>query len=167
MKRLYLLRHAKSTPAADFNADHERPLAPRGVAATERLTRYLYAQGTEPNIVLCSSARRTRETLEGISAGLHGDPELVIDGGLYCASTELLLQRLRGLPSDVESAMVIGHNPGLHDLAVLLTGADAGARLSVFPTGALVTLDLDAAGWAALGEDTCTIADYVLPRELV
>jgi len=167
MKRLYLLRHAKSSPAADFNADHERPLAPRGVAATERLTRYLHAQGTEPNIVLCSSSRRTRETLEGISAGLHGDPELVIDGGLYCASTELLLQRIRRLPDDIESAMVIGHNPGLHDLAVLLGGRDAGAELSVFPTGALVTIDVGDADWGTLGEGTCAIADYVVPKELV
>lgn len=167
MKRLYLLRHAKSSPSADFNADHERPLAPRGVAATERLTRYLDAHRARPRVVLCSSARRTRETLAGIAEGLHGDPDVTVDAGLYCASTEFLLHRVRRLPDDAESAMVIGHNPGLHDLAVLLAGSDAATRLAAFPTGALVALDLPCDEWAEIGEGTGAIVDYVVPRELV
>lgn len=165
MKRLYLLRHAKASSSPELS-DHERPLAPRGVAATELLTRYLKSQERGPRAVLCSSARRTQETLQGISAGLSGDSEVTVDAGIYCAPTEVLLDRVRSLPEDVDSAMVIGHNPGLHDLAVLLAGAEAGVRLAAFPTGALVTLDASCA-WDAVGEGACVIADYVVPKELV
>lgn len=167
MKRLYLLRHAKSSSGAEFDADHERPLAPRGVAATERLTRYLQGQEASPAVVLCSSARRTRETLEGISPGLAGDPELAIEDALYCASSWRLLDRIRRLPDDAGAAMLIGHNPGLHDLAILLAGPDGRARLVSFPTGALVTLELDSDDWASVGESPCSVVDYVVPKELV
>ena len=167
MKRLYLLRHAKSSWASDCDSDHERPLAPRGIAATERLTRYLLDQETNPHLVLCSSARRTRETLEGIAGGLSGKPEVTIDSDLYGASTQQLLERVRQLPKDVDSAMVIGHNPGLHELAILLTREEAHPRLATFPTGALVTLDVPGDVWSSVGQDTCEVEDYVVPRELV
>ena len=167
MKRLYLLRHAKASQSSDFNDDHERPLAPRGVAATERLMRYLDSQATGPALVLCSSARRASETLEGIRPGLGADTDVTIDAGLYCAPTQQLLERVRHLPGDVDSAMVIGHNPGLHDLAVLLAGGEADVRLAAFPTGALVTLDASCADWDAVGEGACVIAGYVVPKELV
>jgi phosphohistidine phosphatase len=167
MKRLYLLRHAKSSWKSQEDGDHERPLAPRGVAATERLTRYLHAQGTTPNVVLCSSARRARETLEGIANGLSGEPTVTIDSELYGASAEQLLDRIRQLPDDVESAMVIGHNPGLHELAILLAGERAGSRLEAFPAGTMVTLDVSTDTWADLREAGCVLEDYVAPRELV
>ena len=128
--------------------------------------RYLQSHGSGPSLVLCSSARRTRETLAGISSGLLADHDVTIDAGLYCASTQVLLDRVRRLPEDVDSAMVIGHNPGLHDLAVLLAGGEAGGPLSAFPAGALVTLDATCA-WDAIGDGACFIADYVVPRELV
>jgi phosphohistidine phosphatase len=166
MKRLYLLRHAKSSHSAGFDADHERPLAPRGVEATERLTRYLQKAGASPDVVLCSSARRTRETLEGISPGLAGDPELTIEQSLYCASSWQLLERVRRLPAGASAAMVIGHNPGLHDLAIELAGAEGRARLAAFPPGALLTLDLEGDAWTSIGESTCTVADYVVPKGL-
>lgn len=166
MKRLYLLRHAKSSWSSDVQDDHDRPLAPRGVAATERLTRYLRAQGTRPSVVLCSSARRTRETLEGISGGLAGEPDVTVDSDLYCASAEHVLDRVRRLPDDVESVMVIGHNPALHEIAVRLAGEDAHAKLSAFPTGALATLDVPGEDWSKIGEDACRLEDYVVPREL-
>lgn len=166
MKRLYLLRHAKSVQTADLNGDHERPLAPRGVTATERLTRYLRGQETHPSLVLCSSARRTLETLERIAPALRGDPDVTVDAQLYCASSWQLLQTVRGVNGDVDVAMVIGHNPGLRDLAVLLAHRDAHPRLTSFPTGALATLDLGWASWADLDEGSCQLFDYVVPREL-
>ena len=167
MKRLYLLRHAKSSWKSQVGGDHERPLAPRGVAATERLTSYLHAQGATPNVVLCSSARRTRETLEGIADGLGGEPTVTIDSELYGASAEQLLDRIQQLPGDVESAMVIGHNPGLYELAIQLAGEHAGSWLEAFPAGTMVTFDVNTGAWADLCEDCCVLEDYVAPRELV
>ncbi len=166
MKRLYLLRHAKSSWSSGVQVDHERPLAPRGVAATERLTRYLHAQGASPRLVLCSSARRTRETLTGIEDGLAGEQHVTIESELYGASTQQLLDRVRQLPDEVESVMVIGHNPGLHELAVMLVGDQAGTRLAAFPAGALVTLDVQGESWSSIGESACAIQDYVVPKEL-
>ena len=167
MKRLYLLRHAKSSPSSDFNGDHERPLAPRGVAATERLTRYLHAHRARPNVVLCSSARRTRETLAGIAEGFEIEPEVTIEEDLYCASATLLMERVRGLENSVDAAMLIGHNPGIHELAVTLADPGARAELAAFPAGALVSLDLEATAWSSIDVGACTLADYVVPRELV
>ena len=102
-----------------IDADHDRPLAPRGLVSIEQLTRYLRLQGICPDVVLCSSARRTRETLDGISAGLSGEPEVAIETALYCASKQQLLDRVRDLPAYADGAMVIGHNPGLRSCTKL------------------------------------------------
>ena len=166
MKRLYLLRHTKASPGTAEGADRDRPLAPRGITATERLTRYLHGQGARPNVVLCSSARRARQTLDGISAGLEGDPDVAIEADLYCASTWELLERVRKLPAGVDGAMLIGHNPGLHDLALLLAGEAAHSRLGAFPPGALVTLELRDDDWSGAGEGACSVTDFVVPKEL-
>lgn len=166
MKRLYLLRHAKSSWSSGSQVDHDRPLAPRGVAATERLTRYLQAQGASPHVVLCSSARRTRETLAGIEDGLAGEQQVAFESELYGASTQQLLDRVRQLPDAAESVMVIGHNPGLHELAIMLVSDQAETQLAAFPAGALVTLDVPGDSWSSIGDDPCEIDDYVVPREL-
>ncbi len=115
-RRLFVLRHAKSSwddPGLD---DHERPLAPRGRRATELLSRYVRSHGIAPALVLCSTARRTRETLEGVAPGGRVD----IDGDLYGADAEDILERLRRVPADTPSVMVIGHNPALQMLVLRL-----------------------------------------------
>jgi phosphohistidine phosphatase len=114
MRRLYLLRHAKSSWEDAGLADHDRPLAPRGRRAAKAIGRYLRDSGIEPQLVLCSSARRAQETLE--RAGLAGrvEPEL------YGASADALLARLRHISPEVRSVMLIGHNPGVQQLALLL-----------------------------------------------
>jgi phosphohistidine phosphatase len=160
---LHLLRHAKSSWDEPELPDHERPLAPRGRKAGKKLSRYLRADGIRPGLVLCSSARRTRETLELIGPSL-GDPVVEIEDRLYGAGSDDLLARLREVPEAIESALLIGHNPGLQDLALRLAPAER--RLAEkFPTGALASFAA-AAPWARLGETPAVLTGYVVPRRL-
>src|SRR5579864_3364127 len=102
-KHLHLLRHAKSSWDQPGLADHDRPLAPRGRRAAEAIARHLRASGVAPALILCSSARRAQETLARL--GLSGT--VSIERGLYGASSEALLERLRAVPDEVPSALVI------------------------------------------------------------
>ena len=154
MSRLYLLRHAKSSWKDGSLDDHDRPLAPRGRKASKAIGRYLRDHDIVPELVLCSSAKRARQTLERLGpAGVDAR----VEAELYGAGTDSLLARLRAVPDDVESVMLIGHNPGMQQLAFLLAGLD-----DKFPTAALATLECD--GWATL--ETAELIDYVRPRDL-
>jgi phosphohistidine phosphatase len=160
---LHLLRHAKSSWDEPELPDQERPLTPRGRKASKKLARYLSDQEIRPDLVVCSSAWRTRETLERIRSSL-GEPVVEIEDRLYGAGSNDLLARLRELPEGVGSALLIGHNPGLQDLALQLAPAEP--RLAEkFPTGALASFAL-AAPWARLGAAAAELTEYVVPREL-
>jgi phosphohistidine phosphatase len=156
-RRLYLLRHAKSSWEEPGLPDHDRPLAPRGRRAAKAIGRHLRDHGIEPELVLCSSAVRAQQTLERI--GLEGR----IEPELYGAGAEELLERLHAVPASVRSVMLIGHNPDLQELALLLA-SDARELETKFPTGALATLTLRA--WAALGPGTAELTGFVRPRDL-
>jgi phosphohistidine phosphatase len=166
MKALHLLRHAKSSwddPSLD---DFERPLAPRGRRAARKVGRYLRTSGTHPALVLCSPARRTRDTLEllGPAGG-----EMRFDRALYGASAEELTAVLRALPGEVPSVLLIGHNPGLQQLAIQLAGDGDEGHLErmreKMPTGALASLEL-VGGWGELTVGAGRLVDYVVPKEL-
>ncbi len=160
--QLFVVRHAKSSwddPGLD---DHERPLAPRGRRALKLLTEYVRNQSIEPDLVLCSDARRTRETLEGIAVG----GQHLIESDLYAAGPGALLERLTEIPEAVSSAMVIGHNPAIQLLVLRLAGAGEVAELKrKFPTGALATLEFDC-GWARLGPGRARLTGFVRPKQL-
>jgi len=160
-RRLYLLRHAKSSWKERGLADHDRPLAGRGRRAAKAIGRHLREHGIEPELVLCSSSTRTRETLERIGLA---DARVEIESDLYAARADTLLARLRKIPPDVRSVMVIGHNPGLQELALLLV-RDGHELETKFPTGALATLALHD-GWDALDRRTAALIDVVRPRDL-
>ncbi len=169
MKTLYLLRHAKSSWSDNGLRDHDRPLAKRGKEATAVLAAHIAAAGVAPAIVLCSTARRAQETLDGVKSALDDDVAVWSDEGLYGADSDDLLAVLRELPGTVPSAMIVGHNPGLQDLAIELAGDGdqrALARLhGKFPTGALATLRVPET-WASLAPGRATLEGLVVPREL-
>ncbi len=166
MKRLLLIRHAKSSWDDPALADHDRPLAPRGRHAAERMRGHLEASGIEPELVLCSPARRTRETLD-LLAPAFGAAERSIEEGLYGATSAELLERVRRVSDDTRTVALIGHNPGIQDLALGL--ADGGTGLDrareKFPTGALAVLGFDGS-WLHLGAGTARLESFVTPREL-
>jgi phosphohistidine phosphatase len=160
-KTLFLLRHAKSSWDAPELADHDRPLAPRGRKAAKRIGDHMRERGSAVSLVLCSSAARTRQTLELVSPG----GEIEIERGLYGASADELLLRLRRVADDVESVMLIGHNPAVHDLAVRLASDPGELVEGKFPTGALATFAVPGP-WAALSDGQARLTAYVKPREL-
>jgi phosphohistidine phosphatase len=163
-----LLRHAKSSWSDSTLADIDRPLAPRGERASRKLATYIRRKKIRPALVLCSPALRSRQTLEAIEASLGKRCVVKVVPQLYAASEQELLERLQALPEPVRSVMLIGHNPGLQDLALVL--ASRGASLPQleerFPTGALATLVVRGTRWSALSPGKAELVDYVVPRQL-
>ncbi len=166
MKQLFLLRHAKSSWDDPALPDRDRPLAPRGRRDATALAAFIEAQEIKPSLVLCSPARRTTDTLRLITPAIGPAAELVIDDELYGAESGELLRRIRKVP-DVASVMVIGHNPGIHELALMLArGVDDLHRLRTkFPTGALAILGVPGR-WRDLGSTVAELQDFVVPKEL-
>jgi phosphohistidine phosphatase len=169
VKSLYLLRHAKAAAGKIGQEDHARPLTGRGRRAADRIGDVLEQRGEPPDFVLCSSSRRTRETLERVLDRMKARPRVLIESDLYLADCETLLERVRALPDDAAFAMLVGHNPGIADLAdALVTRGSRESRQRLahkFPTGALAILHLDIARWDET-ESCAELADFIVPREL-
>jgi len=127
---------------------------------------HLAAATTSADVVLCSSARRAVDTLDGIR-GAVGTPRVEVEDRLYAAGVGALLTRLRSLPDEVRCAVLVGHNPGLQDLAVVLVGsgdADVWRQLAAkLPTGAIATLSFERP-WAELVGGSARIDDLFMPR---
>lgn len=155
-RTLYVLRHAKSDWSDPSLADRDRPLAARGRRAVDALARHVRDEGVDPEVVLCSPARRTRETIEAVLPRTAVDYE----DDLYGAGAAEMVARLRRLAPGVPSVMVVAHNPGLHELVELLIGAE----VEKFPTGALATLEVS--GWSDLGPGRAELLGIVRPRDL-
>lgn len=166
MHTLYLLRHAKSSWVDPTLSDLQRPLAARGRRDAKRIAKHLRRLGDEPELVLCSPAMRTRETLELVRPAI-GSSTIVLEDELYAASSDELLARIRLVPDPVASVMLIGHNPGLQQLALLLASSgDERERLEAkFPTAALATLAV-ATSWSRLAPTDATLTAYVVPKQL-
>jgi phosphohistidine phosphatase len=170
VRTLLLLRHAKSSwddPGID---DHERPLAARGIRAARRIAGYLEAKQVRPDLVLCSSARRARQTLDEVQPALGDAVDVQIADELYGAGSSAIMRRLRAVDPAVSSVLVIGHNPGLEDVASdLARDGDPAAMRQLqtkFPTAALAILDLGRDDWARLGHGLGYLTAVVLPRQL-
>lgn len=169
MRTLLLLRHAKSSWVDPALADHDRPLSPRGAQAARRIAAHLLSEGIRPELVLCSSARRARDTLEALRPVLGESADVRTASELYGAGAGEIMQRLRVVDPHAASAMIVGHNPGLHDLVIDLAGdGDETAMRQLrtkFPTGALATLDVSAP-WAALEAGQAYLRRLVVRRDL-
>lgn len=169
MRRLMLLRHAKSSWDDRALRDFDRPLNARGRAAASMMAAWMAANECVPDHVLCSTAQRTRETLAACVPHF-GDPLAVgLLDELYEAEADELVSIIRGHGSG-GSLLVIGHNPGLQECAAHLIrdGDDrlVGSLHSHFPTGALAVIDVDIADWQALEPDSGRLVSFVRPRDL-
>jgi phosphohistidine phosphatase len=167
MKRLYLLRHAKSSWKESGVPDHDRPLARRGRRAAKTMAAHLREEGIAPELVLCSTARRARDTFERIEPAF-GAPDVRFEPELYHASADALLDRLHEVPDAVESVMLIGHNPSLEMLALELArpGAQVRELAAKYPTAALATFAIPGASWRELGRGSAELTGFVRPRDL-
>lgn len=173
MKRLLLLRHAKAEQH-NKGGDHERALSSRGRKDAPRMGHVMDLKGYVPDVVLCSSSARTRETFELAKDELGGKPHVEFLNTLYLASAQHILGLLRGVPDSARTALAIGHSPGLEECAVLLARrpreAVEIARLdslrAKFPTCALAVLDFRITSWPALMPGTGMLANFIRPKDL-
>lgn len=168
MHQLHLLRHAKSSWDDDAE-DHERTLTKRGREAARLVGEALQKTIGELDLVLCSSALRTRETARLALAGFSPPPEVLYEDGLYLASAGKLLKRLSELDERVGSVMIIGHNPGLHELATSLAAPDSAGFSELangkFPTGVRVRFIIGT-NWAQIDSERHRLLDYVTVKSL-
>src|SRR5476651_2658867 len=172
MKRLYLLRHAKAVPADPALEDHDRALAVRGMHDAGALARYMRKNGFIPELILSSSSARTRQTTDLVLRELGARPDY--RDSLYLAEAGKILALVQGAPQSVAGVMVVGHNPGLEDLANLLAREPVRRKERVrrdvleekFPTAALAVLDFDVARWRDLKPGEGVLVDFVRPKDL-
>ncbi|MEM1298008.1 MAG: histidine phosphatase family protein [Pseudomonadota bacterium] len=170
MRKLILLRHAKSSWDDPVLEDHDRPLNKRGHAAAPVIGEWLKYRHHKPDFVLCSSAKRTQETVQRLRKVMDGLPEPLVERGLYHASPADMLARLQQLPASVGSVLLVGHQPGLGALTRKLSDGRENRRcrraFEHFPTAAAAVLEFDA-DWSALDYATARFVDFAKPRELM
>ncbi len=169
-RSLLLLRHAKSSRDDPELADFDRPLAPRGERAAPLIASTMAARGWRPDVALVSPAARARRTFELAAAQAGWQPELHMLDALYMAEPEALLAEIRKAPAHAATVLLVGHNPGLEELAVALAGdgsdrAALGLLQQKFPTAALARLEVDR-HWRDLDERQARLTDFLRPRHL-
>ena len=171
MKTLLLLRHAKSAWNNDRLADHDRPLNRRGEGSAKAMADHLASSAPRPDLILCSTAVRARQTLAPLVERLAGQaPPISLERSLYLASANALLKRLRDLPNEVATVLLIGHNDGIWQLAEALAGKGQPSMLAAlrqkYPTGALTHLKIDLDRWPDLPVGKAELIEFIRPREL-
>ena len=170
MLRLYLFRHAKSSFESDQGEDFDRPLASRGRAAARAMATHLAATDVAPDMILCSAARRARETLALALPAFSRDCIIRIARGLYLADEAALLECVRALPDASQDCMLIGHNPGFQNLALLLAGdgshADLASLRAKFPTAAVSEIHFPLSRWRDVEPGAGRLQRFVLPGSL-
>ena len=175
MRQLLLLRHAKSSWGDKACPDRDRPLNERGRRNAARMAQEMHRLGLEPDMILVSPARRTMQTMEALEPW-HDSPLVEEIESLYLADVPELLGALHGVAETVRSVLLIGHNPGLHDLAVTLAGltdrplphhasSTERALAEGFPTGALAEFTV-AGSWWDLREGGGRLVRFLTPKML-
>jgi phosphohistidine phosphatase len=168
-RRLVLLRHAKS--AWPDVADHERPLARRGRRDAPVAGRWLRAAGRAPDRVICSTARRARETWQLAAAELDTSPSVSFDQRVYGAAASELLDLAREIAPRARTLLIVGHDPAMQELALSLASARAGDAAALervrfkFPTAAIAVLEFTGP-WQGLRSQQAQLTAFVVPREL-
>jgi len=170
MLTLCLLRHAKSSWEDASLEDFDRPLARRGEEAAPRMGAFMAAQGIEPQLILCSPATRARQTLDLVLPNLVGEPSIEFEDKLYLASSSSLLARIRKVRANVQCLMLVGHDPGMHGLAVELAGQgrpeDLHRLATKFPTAGLAVISFRASQWSEVKPKAGRLDSFTSPRRL-
>lgn len=171
MLTLMLLRHAKSSWDDPFVDDFDRPLAKRGAKAAPVMGAALAQMQLRPDLIVCSGAVRARQTLALVLEVLGSPtPEVIFDDSIYLAPPEKLLARIRAVKKSPNHLMLVGHNPGIEELAQMLAGsgpADDRARLAAkFPTAGIAVLTFDAQSWKDIAPGTGRLEHFLTPRQL-
>ncbi|MFF8012087.1 histidine phosphatase family protein [Streptomyces sp. NPDC007929] len=167
LRRLVLLRHAKAAWPLDV-ADHERPLAPRGRRDAPAAGRALAAADLLPDLALCSTALRARRTWDLAAAEWGTPPPVRHDRRLYAAGPSGLLAVVHEVPAEVETLLLVGHNPGLEELVLALAADGLDDTLeqvrTKFPTSAIAVLSWHGTAWRSLAPRTALLTSVTVPR---
>jgi phosphohistidine phosphatase len=173
MHQLILLRHAKAASQAPLGSDHDRPLTETGRRAAAAVGQAMRKTGIAPDVVLVSSALRAQQTFQGLEEAAVWDewPNMDSLPALYMATPHQIRDMLRELPETVRSALVIGHNPGLHELALSLAGpASQEAELDRlkhgYPTCALCEFTVTT-NWGRLSSGNATLQRFLQPADIL
>jgi phosphohistidine phosphatase len=170
MLTLFLLRHAKSSWDDTAIDDFERPLARRGREAAPRMGAYMARHNFIPDLILCSTAERARQTLELVVPSFEPIPAVLYEDALYLATDAALFARLRRVAGEVRGLMIVGHDPGLHTLALDLSGAgdpqELQALAAKFPTGGLAVISFKTRDWAKITKATGRLVRFMAPKRL-
>lgn len=171
MKTLFLLRHAKSGFDEPPVRDVDRQLNAKGRRAARTIGRHLRDTDARFDHVLASPARRVSETLAEVEAGYARPLKAVVEKRLYLACPETLLDLVHALPAEANAALLVGHNPGLEELVLLLVpdAADQPLRDDVelkFPTASVAELAFDGEDWRAVKPNAATLKRFTRPRDL-
>ncbi len=171
MKKLTLLRHAKSSWNDPVDRDFDRPLNKKGKRAAAVMGRFIRSKGLSFDQILASPAVRVIETLENVEEARGKAMEPTWDRKIYLASSATLLDVLRGANADADHILMVGHNPGLEDLVFDLVPDDgtSPARDEVetkYPTAALAEMTLAIDSWADIGEKCGSLDRFTRPRDL-
>jgi phosphohistidine phosphatase len=171
VKTILLLRHAKSAWSDARLSDHERPLNRRGEQAAKAVADHLVQHGPRPDLILCSTATRARQTLAPLIKRLGAPaPPLSLEDGLYLAPEGSLMARLQAIPDDVSTVLLVAHNDGIWQLAEGLAGRGPAASLAAlrekYPTGTLAVLQVPAGTWQDLATGSGELVAFVRPRDL-
>jgi phosphohistidine phosphatase len=154
MRQLLLLRHAKAERSGPGERDHERVLAERGRHEAPRIGRYMARHGFVPDLALVSTSTRTRETWALCEPAFKRPPPATFEDRIYEATPQAILTAIKETDADVGALLVVGHNPGLQELAALLVASgdiDARQRLKeAFPTSALAVIKFAVDDWGAV-----------------
>ncbi|MDA0238610.1 MAG: histidine phosphatase family protein [Proteobacteria bacterium] len=165
-----LLRHGKSSWNIPGSSDFERPLNKRGRDASKVMGSYILENAETPALILCSGARRARETLEFSGLAEQEGVSVLIEDGLYLAPTEQLADRISEVADKIDSVLMIGHNPGMGEFAQYLGAlgepSDIQRLQGNFPTCALAVFQMDITTWSTLPGPHIRMISLVFPREL-
>ena len=172
MLNLMLLRHAKSSWADAGQADLDRPLNERGNRAAVAVGRYMASNGLMPQRVLCSPARRTRQTWGLVAGELSANPEVLVAAEIYdFGDGKALMECLRDKAGAVQSVLLVGHNPSIAAVAQTLIGTGSGKlrerQEEKYPTAALAVISFDLANWGSLAAGSGTLLRFVRPRDII
>ena len=161
MKTILFMRHAKSDWGAQYPSDFERPLNARGQRDAPLMAAFLAKHNLLPELIVSSPAQRARLTAKFIADNTKFRGELAFDQRIYLASPNMLLAVLRDLPEDIDSAMLVGHNPGMEDIIQLLSGGNV--RM---PTAAIASLRLYGDRWAEVQPGQAHLQWLIKPKIL-
>lgn len=170
MATIYILRHAEAQAGA-AGSDHERPLSARGERAALVIGQYMRQESLQPGLVLCSSANRAQATWALAASRLAVRPETDVSDDLYTCTADDLMERLRLLPGDLASVLIVGHNPVLQQLAVTLVRDAEGDSLERLardlPPGGFAAISFGDHGWRSVARHGGHLSFFVTPPLLV